>query len=83
MFAESHARADLQAIVENIEMTEGRAFRVARSSAGKLNIDRIVRLQCGCNLSHLLSFNIAPQSAHLVKVEHTRCFFAAHTDDAV
>ncbi len=82
MLAKAHARAHLQAVVQNIEMTQGRALRVARGAASKLNIDRIIRLQgCG-DLRHAVAFGGAAHRAHLVEIEHARCFFAAHTNDA-
>ena len=82
MLAKAHARAHLQAVVQNIEMTQGRALRVARGAASKLNIDRIIRLQgCG-DLRHAVAFGGAAHGAHLVEIEHARCFFAAHTNDA-
>ena len=82
MLAKAHTCAHLQAVVQNIEMTQGRALWVARGAASKLNIDRIIRLQgCG-DLRHAVAFGGAARGAHLVEIEHARCFFAAHTNDA-
>ena len=63
-------------------MTQGSALRVAGGAAGKLNVNRIVRLQSCGNLGHTLTFSGAAYAANLIKIEHAQGLCGTHTDNA-
>ena len=82
MLAKAHARTHLQTVIQDIEMTQGRAFRGARGAASKLNVYCIIRLQSCGNLGHTLTFSGAAHAANLIKIEHALGLCGTHTYNA-
>ena len=80
VFGQVHAVTHTLAVIEDIPVSQRGAFRIARGTAGKLDIDRISRGELRGNPRQALSLLITGQFEHPRKIEHARTRLISHPD---